>query len=565
MLLSQTIIERALAELLERARGNSLLRSELETSRDEFLSATATAGGTNTKAMAERRHLEWFLLERSSEALGAVPAQVLGVEPDSIEDSEFTQGREALLGSFASVFEITGVRSGEGVWVRDLAGLGEYPLEEADASRTLEVEDLLVGRVFPVGDALYRISHASGFFRDPRLLEAVRADLTRAREGRRAVLRLSQRELELMFFAGASLQPGGTETARANEKPTLDRATVIALARRCLSDGGLDDSEADDVLAELASEPFNPSVVIPGAGDRLGDILARLAFDTHVDLETARRALTAAWPFLCAAPEDPRPASAKPCAPRPEPKAKAKPPARKVERALSEFDARRLQGDGLDALFESLERELELDQDESEDNDSAPDFPGVVGAMVIEFLWDMDRERGSATARPLAAIANFSEFGRSYGVFENLGERDLLLFACLWLPERAPSAAEALRWLHSLVEFSRWSEERHGVALATALEHTRADLERSLARVCSANVALRTRWGDMVPGGEMLTYAGGGLARNPQGESRSVEIADAAAEFLEVGDFLRAQPAAASALRVVCVYPPQTARLAELT
>ncbi len=563
MLIPQTTIERAFNELLERARSNASAWSEFATSRSEFLGA-AVAGTPRTLEMAERRHAEWFLLERPSESLELVPAQVLGANSDDADETELVLGREALLGSFASVFEITGVRAGEGIWVRDLAGLGEYPLEEADASRALEAGDMLVGRVFPVGDALYRISHASGFFRDADLLAAVRTDLERAREGRRGVLRLSQRDLESMFFGSPIHATPSAQAASAASELRRLALTTVSAARRCLQEGGLTPAEVDDVLAGLASEPFDPLHVLPGAGDRLGEILAQLAFETEVDLDAARRALAEAWPVLSAPPAQSDATPDKRHAQSQQRKAAGAKPANKVQRALSDFDARRAQTDDLEALFADLERELEIEPEDAGDDATAPDFPGVVGAMVIEFLWDMERERGAEAARPLAAIANFAQFAMAQGVFENLGERDLLMFACLWLPERAQDAAEAERSFNALVEFAAWAEEQHAVSLASALAPSREGLANALPRVCAANARLRARLGKLHEGGEMLGYEGGSAARSSKGEARAVAIAKEAAAHVEAGDYLRAEKTAESEWRVVCVYPPQISKLADL-
>ena len=563
MLIPQTTIERAFNELLERARSNPSTWGEFAASRIEFL-GTSVANTPRTREMAERRHAEWFLLERPSESLELVPAQVLGADADDTDEEELVLGREALLASFASVFEITGVRAGEGVWVRDLAGLGEYPLEEADASRALEAGDLLVGRIFPVGDALYRISHASGFFRDAELLAAVRTDLERARESRRGVLRLSQRDLEAMFFASPILGTPAAAAASAASDLRRRALTAISVARRCLEAGGLTPAEVDDVLAGLASEPFDPLHVLPGAGDRLGEILAQLAFETEVDLEAARRALAEAWPVLSSPPSSSDAAPSVRPAQEAQHKAAGSKNANNVQRALSDFDARRAQTDDLETLFADLERELEVEPEDAGDDATAPDFPGVVGAMVIEFLWDMERERGPEAARPLAAIANFATFAQAHGVFENLGERDLLMFTCLWLPERAQDAAEAERSFHALVEFATWAEEQHAVSLASALAPSREGLASSLPRVCAANARLRARLGALREGGEMLGYEGGSAARSSQGEARAVAIAKEAAGHVEAGDYLRAEKTAGSEWRVVCVYPPQTAKLAEL-
>ena len=560
MSLPQTSIERSFTTLLERARRDASVWLEFQASLSEFLGNLGETNETRNLEMASRRHAEWFLLERAGDVLGVAPVAAWGTDTEDLLSSEQESGHEALLGSFASVFEITGVNAGEGVWVRDLAGLGEYPLEEPDASRALEAGDLLVGRLFPVGDELYRISHASGFFRDPRLLSAVRRDLELARAERRGVVRLAQRELEAMFFSGPI---AGTSAAggKASASSALSaRRSAVSAARRALAEGGLDDSEIDDVLAELASEPFDASAVLPGAGDRLGEILGRLAFETNVDLERARRALALAWPELSAPPE-------------PEPRSKGKPVGSrstqnrtpKVERALADFDARRSTGGDIEALFADLEQELQLDSEDTVDDEPAPDFPGVVGAMVIEFLWDIERERGAAAARELAAIANFAAYAESHGVFENLGERELLLYACLWLPEHASSGADATRWFQALVEFSAWAESQHEVSLSTALETTRAALAQSLPRVCNANAVLRARFGALSAGGEMLGFEGGRSARTPRGEQRELSLPKDAAPFVEPGDFMRTQATAGTELRVVCVYPPELKRLGELS
>jgi hypothetical protein len=62
----------------------------------------------------------------------------------------------------------------------------------------------------------------------------------------------------------------------------------------------------------------------------------------------------------------------------------------------------------------------------------------------------------------------------------------------------------------------------------------------------------------------MLGYEGESTARTARGEPRAVSLLEKARAFVEPGDFLRAQRVG-SELRVVCVYPPQTARLADLT
>src|SRR6185503_8109201 len=107
-------------------------------------------------------------------------------------------------------------------------------------------------------------------------------------------------------------------------------------------------------------------------------------------------------------------------------------------RALAEFERKRKAGLPLDDVFDELERELALDEDENEnegdadaadvddgdpdDSDAgeravpkgdadevspAPDFPGVVSAMITEFLWETGRDSGALRAEDMAGLESF--------------------------------------------------------------------------------------------------------------------------------------------------------------
>ena len=193
MTLPQEHLGRAFAQLFEISCRNVAVRDECTASLQGFGLSPSTAADPNN-AHKVQRHLEWFLLERHSEALDAVPVEAALHAGDHGEFDE-SLGQEvldALLSSLSGAFEVTGVVDGEGVWVRDLAGLGEYPLQEPEGSRALEAGDLLVGRIYAVGESLYRMSFAAGFFRNPSLREALLRDLEQARQTRRGVLRLSR-------------------------------------------------------------------------------------------------------------------------------------------------------------------------------------------------------------------------------------------------------------------------------------------------------------------------------------------------------------------------------------
>jgi hypothetical protein len=537
MSLAEREIDLALEELLSIALGQPDVAAEHERSRSAF--ARAGSADPAEAAHASRRHIEWFLLERYSPALEAVPIEGLMHQGNAFDEAQHL-GEEtlgALLGSRASVFEVSAVRPGEGLWVRDLAGLGEYPIEEREASHALQARDLIVGRIFASGEGAFRVSPAAGVFRNPELLEALRRDLEHAREGRRGVLRLAQSELEGMFWGP--------------DQEALEPEVALAAARRILGEGGLSEEEVEAVLASLAEAPFDATRVLLGAGDRLGAVLERLAFHTDVDLGAARDALLQAWPVLSRA--------AAPAPARAEPERK-----RDVRTAVEAFERGRRAGRDIEQLLGELERDLELTgEDEEPAEELAPDFPGVVGAMVEEYLWELELERGSAAARAHSGLRKFSSFGEPFGVFENLGARELLLFACVWLPERGElrGAAEARQVLEALREFCRWCEESQDVPLYSAYRSSLEPLERTLPRIAEANLhrARATAKGEMyvlsevAPEGARVVDAGG--------REHQVRIAAQILRHLEPGDRLRGELASGGALKILCSYPPESAVL----
>ena len=533
---SHEALERALDDLLHLSAAGGAATEIDKTLRSFGVSPDHADAGGPEEALAARRAVEHFLLERHSSALEGVPVELaahgaLGA-PEDLPEEELLR---ALVGSFSGVFEVTDVRPGEGLWVRDLLAFGEHPVAEAEGSRALAAGDVLVGRLFPLEAGLHRISHAAGVFRNRELVEALTRDLERARQGKRGVLRLSQAELETMFWGRAA---------------EVEREHVLARARQVLVEGGLADGEVELVFARLAAAPAAPRGVAPGVGDALGEILAGLAFSSEVDLGAARRALLEAWPRL-ASPE--RPAG---------PKHRR---SADVREAIAAFDRGRSEGRELEELFEKLERDLDIEQDEPVEVEPAPDFPGVVGAMVDEFLWDIEREHGRARAEPFAILRKLSDFGGSIGVFEELGARQLLSFATIWLPEwgELGGADDAHSVLAALRAFSGWCEERQEVPLREVYERELAPLESSLPRIAEANLARRPS--EEASAGEVFLVREAGAAELRVQDSTGAELTVAAdpalAVHLRPGDHLRASAGEDGALTVHCCYPPECAAL----
>ena len=542
----QDRIERAFALFEGLLEADRELSGEFAASAGEFFSAGLPR---REPELARRRHLEWFLLERGADAGDGPAFERLGERhPGAIAALEHGE-RQAFLGSHASVFEVTGVQPGNGIWLRDLASLGEYPMHEPEASHLLQPGDMIVGRIFPVGDGLHHASRAAAFFRDETLLAALRRDLERARDGRRTVLRIAQSEIEAMFFA-----PTPEET------PEEERESAVPAARRLLLEGGMERADVEAVLEDLAQSPYDAENPVPGAGDALGAALDRLAFETSVDLDEARRVLIAAWAELArrgpgeGASLEPQPGAGR--------------AAVDVARSLAEFDRKRSAGAPLEQSLRELERDLALEGalEADEDEALAPDFPGVVGAMVEEFLWELSREGGEGAVRGLESLRAFARFAEPLGVFENLGTRDLLAYTCHWLPESGElaNAAEGQQAVDALQRFCRWAEEQQDLPLHSAFRGEFQSIAATLPRIVEAN-RRRTRSADPAQGElyEVLAIAPDGAARlrDRRGNESEASTDPLIAAWLREGDLLRARRLDDGRLAVYCAYPPQARAL----
>jgi hypothetical protein len=493
---------------------------------------------------AARRHLEWFLLEREGSDSSPTPLEraIARAEESGVEISPDVA--LSLHDSFVSVFEVTGVERGQGLWIADVVGAGEYPVHEPDGSNMLAKGDLIAGRVFRLDSGLYYLSSAAAFFRNEALLRAVRSDIEHARRGRRGVLRLTQVELESMFFANAIATEGD----------------AVGDCRRLLLEGGVSREDVDSILADLASAPPSDDPLVYRAEEPLGRVLDRLAFETSLDLDAVRRSLVAAQAQMANVTPDSRPLATSESASR----------RAGVAEALAEFDRQSRNGAPVAPLLDELERQLALDElpDETADEDTpAPDFPGVVGAMIEEFLWETEAERGSRARDELEIIRSFGPFAAHIGVFENLRAKDLLAYTCYWLPEsdRLENADAARRLLRALERFCAWVEDRHELPLHSEFKTTLHGLQSSLPRVTEAN-RRRTRGADRSQGElhELVGFDGRRAElRDRAGVELSASIDPLLAEWLRPGDRLRARRQPDGQLAVYCVYPPESRRLSD--
>ncbi|HJO26982.1 MAG TPA: hypothetical protein QF730_07030 [Planctomycetota bacterium] len=565
---SATNIAAAIGRLQAEALTGAGLAGEYADSLHEYFSQTAGAGGMGAgpggelpeDPGAQARHLEWFLLERPSPLLGGPPVQELMWE----EEPELI---EILRSSVVGVFELTS-QVGSGSWLRDLAGFGEYPVVGLGQTTGLAAGDLLIGRLFHLGDGSYHLAPTAGHCRDEKLREALRRDLDRARErGGSKVLRLSQPELEALFWS--------------NPRDTAPGAARAA-ARACLLAGGLDEELGDEILGRLALVPYTGEGPVAGAGDVVGEILDELAFDSDLELGAARRLLVAAWrESSAAAPESPLESGL---------------PAGTVEaggragmrdengvtsdptRAVAQLRAGLEAGGEPEALYRQFEQSLGLEEGDAplDGIGAAPDFPGVVGALVEEFIWDAGRAGEGEQAGYYACLRKLGRFGGDIGVVDNLSALDLLRFCALWVPEHdeVRNGDEGRELLAALGRFCRWCEEEQGLALRAEFTTQLRGLADSLPRIAEAN-RRRTRAEEEEHGTlyEVLAAEHGQLtlclvaADSSTGTSPEVrpevsgEVTPELAEWLASGDYLRGRLLADGRLAVYCSYPPEAGPL----
>ena len=541
-------VDGVLTRCLERVGQTPELQAELAGSMPDFFVHGPPRDSVQETILAARRHLEWFLHERTSVWGSGRPLERMLEELDVEEAAGRT-----LIDSLASVFEIEEVLSGEGAWVRDLAGLSSHAIAEPAAAELFEVGDIIVGRLFPLERGLYHISRAAACFRDGTLREAFVADLARLREARGSkVMRMSQADLERMFFKPLGVSGGDAADAADAQDAQAASPNPAEAARTFLLEAGVPAAEVRRLLARLAASPFKPDQLLHGASDVLADTLDHLAFHTEADLDEGRKLLTQAWAALASGDST----------------AQVEPGA-----ALAAFDQGREAGRDVEELFDDLERDLALSSGDDAPGEfdegalsPAPDFPGVVGAMVEEFLWERDRE--GVDVAPLACLRTLGEFAQGIGVFEQLNASELLRFTAFWLLEQRAlgSVEEARLLLDALRAFCAWSEEAHEHPLATEFGETLASLDKSLPRAVELNLALGRAAQDRSDTGELLHYlgadSGAPRVRDSEENEHEVLIPMRLQEKLRAGDPLRGRVQIDGSLSIYCCYPPQAVGLA---
>lgn len=432
--------------------------------------------------VAHGRFCEWFVLERESEHLGAVPVEAVGGLPRPV--------REALRASVCGLFLVEA--SEPAVRVRDVATDETLELQ-TDAA--LATGDVVVGRAYPGEvDALVPSPAAAILRQGQAVAAALQRDLQRAAITRR----LTQAELEALLFRNV----GKVATTQARRVPP---ERLEARLDSLLRAGGDTSCSAAEISQAL-------DAAVEGPGGVMGPLLEALAFDTDVDLDAVRTTLLELWnehrlraqarafgtqvdsqvdPAVeFADGGDPIEAARQPPA---APPLEAETPglgatiAERIERGLANRE-------DIEALFADVEGMLG-DDDEGDDDgdDAAGTAQGDLDALVQEYLWERQLAPESDPARALEEFVAHQTQLPVPGVYlEAIPARELVSFLLrAYLTAAAPGRAAQVRVrFAALVDFYAWAEETQVYELAAALDACEQMVIEPLDRLHRASLAL---------------------------------------------------------------------------
>jgi len=497
--------------LLDQAEQDPILLAELARAQREFLGPMALDSGrmVQERAAAATRFAEWFLLERESDVLGAIPIEVLLAKlPDSPAEDSAAEGgaaeggaaedsaleatrepgvrtdRELLLGSLVGFFRIESARGAEAQAI-DLQDGEVIDLREQSPG-VLARGDLLVGRLYAIDEGGYVASVAATLHKDAVALgEAMSADLARLDLGRR----LNQLEIEHVLLRGRELAVPAAPNYPPIEHLEAELEGYLARAGK--------HARATSEISAALREAETPGIIV-------GPLLEEIAFETDADLDELRRILLELWSAQRVRALRP-PASNDTPAARPDPakpdprqgKARAQEPglgaslAQRIEQGLTRHE-------DLDHLFTDVENLFgeRIDPDEPLGGNFGEQGvdDGDLAGLVAEFLWETKSEHGEEATALAALVRQQTDAPVPMLDAETLTGNDflrLLVATYLAAPpnlrsERVLSVAQALR------RFSEWLASEQDIDLESALAVTQSVFLAPLERVSAAGLALST-------------------------------------------------------------------------
>lgn len=524
---------RIVAELAGELSSNGRLHAELQRARRQFFGEDGARPGDDA---AEHRFAEWFLFERVSESLGAVPTEV----------APYAEQARELEDSIAGLFLVEAV--GDSVNARDLQS-GE--LVELDDARTLQAGDLLVGRLYPAAQERWSASAGTPALRPGReLADAVMRDLAQLEIPRR----LQQIELEHLL-----LREHGQDTTSVLPGPPPEPLAPLEHLEADLQQ--LLERVGDRHQAEVISHQLS---VAPRPGAFIGPLLDQLAFDTDVDLDTARRLLLEIWNAHHAG-SPPEAAGAQ--------EARSGPPGETLgEQIVRRLDEGLSERRDVDQIFAELEQLAGVDSDSEDEADAAAAAalvqrlgeapagalgatdqtdPGDLAPLVVEFHWESKAENVEDSALQL-----WIDLQRNAPVpnteLEAIGARDIMRLLLHVYLRSAPEerAAQVRAAFDELTRFYDWLAVTQEMDHREALRGCEGPLLGQVDRLQQAGVALSNDAAPQrAPGLLQIEELGadGFGARDDDGGGYWLDASPAALSQLEVGDLLLAGIAAPAA------------------
>ena len=446
----------ALQRLLEE---DAALGSELKEARESYVRGKPPATPMDL-ARVERRFREWFLFERRSRRYGEPPALTFQERLRKRLGDADGGLAERLNESVFGIFEVSEVLDGGRLAVRDLLNPKDYLLR-GPWPNAARAGDAVAGRLFETAEGDHILSPDTGLLlRDPKLLEALRSDLRKARSDRPGS-RLSQAELETVLWHF----PPGHGLALPEIEKRWGKLVRMAPPR-------FDAARVRQRL-EASADP----------GPEVSRLLDELAFDSGVDLDEARLLLLdwlALLPASRASPDAPCPCGSgssygECCLPAD---------------AVAAFEKGKAAGENLDSLFLKLEADLGIEPDPGYDvaEESTSSEPEIAD-LVREYLWEaMEEDKG------LLTLASYLERDCVPPVsrLDEVGARHLADFLARRYPAgpegRDPKRARAL--LEALDRFGQWADREQGATLGTFLRPLLAKLRDELPRIALLNASL---------------------------------------------------------------------------
>lgn len=516
---------------------NVRLHAELQRARREFFGKEPS---DEPDSAAEHRFAEWFLFERESETLGAVPITVSPYCEEAAEVEDSIAGL-FLIEHVAGTCTARDVQNGE---VLEIVEVND-----------LRVGDLLVGRLYPTAQEHWSASAATPALRPGRqIADAFVRDLKDLNLGRR----LQQIELEHLLLRQHAAVDQIPVIPGPPPEPAAPLEHLEADLEQLLQRVG--DSHQAEIISQQLAAAQRP-------GPFIGPILDQLAFDTDVDLDRARRLMLEIWNAHHANKREEPPQTID---------ESSGPPGETLgERLVRKLDEGLNSNQNVEEIFAQMEEIAGIDGDDEgreEDpqaalqadlverlQDDGDRDAGDLGPLVTEYLW----EKGSAETAELAVetpsddgaapddhpLKLWVELQRNAPIpntdVESIDAPDLMrLLLHVYLrsapAERAQQVRAAFRELSAFYE---WLAATQEIEVAHVIQRCEGSLLDRLNRLQAAGISLSNdEVPSRAPGLLQVEEVGtdGFGARDDDGGGHWLLAPADALENLEVGDLILA-------------------------